>query len=313
MTGAGSARTPKRVRIVEVGPRDGLQNEAEPIPVEERVRLVARLAAAGLPEVEVGAFVSPRWVPQMAATEEVARALVPREGTVYTALVPNEKGLERALACGIRSIAVFTAASETFNRRNTNASIAESLDRFRPVLERARVEGLRTRGYLSTAFVCPYEGGIDPAKAVSIAASLLALGCDEVSVGDTIGAATPREVEAFLAAARALLPIEKLAFHFHDTYGMGIVNVATALDEGAATFDSSAGGLGGCPYAPGAGGNLATEDLVYFLRGIGIETGVDLDAVVEAAAAIEPRLGHALPSKVHRALRGRRRSAEGAE
>jgi hydroxymethylglutaryl-CoA lyase len=296
-----------RVRIVEVGPRDGLQNEPETIPASVKTRFIQALAAAGLPEIEVGSFVSPRWVPQLAATEEVVRSLgPPPDGTIYTALVPNKKGLERAVACGIRSIAVFTAASETFNRRNTNATIAESLERFRPVIALARAEGLRVRGYVSTAFVCPYEGQVAAGAAVRVVADLLELGVEEASVGDTIGAATPRQVREFLGASRGILDPSRLAFHFHDTRGTALANVLAALDSGIRVFDASAGGIGGCPYAPGATGNLATEDLLYLLDGMGIATGVSLDALTGATEIIEVAVARPLPSKVYRARRAER-------
>lgn len=291
-----------RVRIVEVGPRDGLQNEPSTLPAEVKAGFIRALTLAGLAEVEVGSFVSPRWVPQLADTEDVLRMLpAPPEGIVYTALIPNEKGLDRAIAAGIRSVAVFTAASDTFNRRNTNATVAESFERFRPVVERARAENIRVRGYVSTAFVCPYEGPVAPERAVDVAADLLALGADEVSVGDTIGAASPGEVRAFLRAADGRIDTRRLGLHFHDTRGTALANVLAALDLGVRVFDASAGGTGGCPYAPGAAGNLATEDLVYMLDRMGVATGVVLDAVIAASAIVEGALGRSLPSKVYRA------------
>ncbi len=299
MTGAA----PDRVRIVEVGPRDGLQNEHGTVPVDVRVDFIERLVTAGLTEIEVGAFVRPEWVPQMADTDEVVHRLLPAPGVTYSALVPNEKGMLRAMASGLRSVAVFTAASETFNLKNTNAGIEESLERFRPVLELARGERIRVRGYVSTAFACPYEGPIAPAQAVAVSRRLLELGVDEVSVGDTIGMATPRDVRAFIAAADGCLDRAKLAFHFHDTRGTALANVLTAIEDGFAVFDASAGGLGGCPYAPGASGNLATEDLVFMLAGMGIATGVDLDLLAAASSTIERILDHPLPSKTYQALR----------
>jgi isopropylmalate/homocitrate/citramalate synthase len=267
------------------------------------VGFIEQLVAAGLTEIEVGSFVRPEWVPQMADTDEVVRRLPPAPGVTYSALVPNEKGMLRAIASGLRSVAVFTAASETFNFKNTNAGIAESLERFRPVMDLARGNRICVRGYVSTAFACPYEGPIPPAQAVAVSQRLFEMGVDEVSVGDTIGMATPRDVRAFIAAAEGRLDPAKLAFHFHDTRGTALANVLTAIEDGFAIFDASAGGLGGCPYAPGASGNLATEDLVYMLAGMGIATGVDLNLLAAASSTIERSLDHPLPSKAYRALR----------
>ncbi len=293
---------PARVRVTEVGPRDGLQNEKEVVPTDAKVAFVEALAAAGLPEVEVSSFVSPKWVPQLADAEDVFRRLRRREGVVYSALVPNERGMERALACGVRKVAVFAAATESFSRRNTNGSVAEVLGRFVPVVAAARRGGVAVRGYLSTAFGCPYEGPVDPAAAAAVARRLLDLGCDEVSVGDTIGVATPGRVLAGLEALeRAGVPRERTVLHFHDTRGTALANVLAALQAGYASFDSSAGGLGGCPYAPGAGGNLATEDLLYLLEGLGVATGVRIEAVREASRGVEAVLGRPLPGKVLRA------------
>ena len=296
---------PKSVRVVEVGPRDGLQNEARILPTERKVRLISDLAGSGLREIEIGSFVSTRWVPQLADSDDVARALTARPGVVFSALVPNVRGMDRALAAGVRSIAVFTAASETFNGKNINASIAESIGRFRPVLDMARRENVRVRGYVSTAFACPYEGMIAPEAVLRVTLELLDMGVDEVSIGDTVGAAAPRHVDLLLDRLLPAVPAARLAMHFHDTYGMAIANVQAALARGIVTFDASAGGIGGCPYAPGASGNVATEDLVYLLAGSGIETGVDIEKVSRAARAIEPDLGHMLPSRVNRALRSR--------
>ncbi len=306
-----SASLPARVRVVEVGPRDGLQNEARPLPPSVRARFIEGLARAGIPEVEVGSFVSPRWVPQLADTEDVVDRLDAVAGTVYTALVPNVKGLKRAIACGIRSVAVFTAASESFSRRNTNGSIDDNFERFKPVIEMARLESMRVRGYVSTAFACPFEGAISPGRTLAVVLRLLDLGVGEVSIGDTIGVATPRDVERFIEASKGRLDLSRIAFHFHDTYGMAIANVQAALDAGVAVFDSSAGGLGGCPYAPGAAGNLATEDLIYFLESLGIPTGVELGKVVEASTLIERETGHPLPSKVLKAVRAVRERTPG--
>lgn len=288
--------------MTEVGPRDGLQNEKEVVPTDAKVAFVEALADAGLPEVEVSSFVSAKWVPQLADAEEVFRRVRPRQGVVYAALVPNEKGMERALACGVKKVAVFTAATESFNRKNVNASIAESLARFRPVVEAARRAKVAVRGYVSTAFGCPYEGAVDPRAAAKVCRDLLDLGCDEVSVGDTIGVAGPKRVlEGLEALAAAGVPREKTALHFHDTRGTALANVLASLQEGYASFDSSAGGLGGCPYAPGAGGNLATEDLLFLLEGLGIATGVSLEKVRTASKGIEAALGRPLAGKVYRA------------
>jgi hydroxymethylglutaryl-CoA lyase len=285
------------VRVVEVGPRDGLQNEAAQITVEDRVVFAQALLDAGLPVVEVGAFVSPKWVPQMAGSDEVLRRLRRPPGARLPVLVPNAQGFERARAAGAREIAIFTAASETFNRKNINASIDESFARFAEFVPAAGREGMWVRGYVSTCFGCPYEGAVDPAKVVEVARRLVEIGCEEVSIGDTIGVAVPTQVTDVMGRLEAVIPAQRLAVHFHDTRGTALANVLAALQEGIAVVDSSAGGLGGCPYAPGASGNLATEDLLYMLRGMGIETGVDLGAVARASRALAPRVGHALPSK----------------
>ncbi len=288
---------PRRVTVVEVGPRDGLQNEATPLSIEDRVVFCDRLVAAGLPVVEVGAFVSPKWVPQMAGSDEVLRRVAKPPGVRLPVLVPNRAGYERAIAAGAREIAVFTAASETFSRRNTNATIDESFARFGAFLGDAKREGLRVRGYVSTGFGCPYEGAVDPERVVDVARRLVDAGCDEVSIGDTIGVAVPTQVTDVVGRLRQVIPANRLAVHFHDTRGTALANVLAALQEGVGVVDSSAGGLGGCPYAPGASGNLATEDLLYMLHGMGIETGADLEAVAAASRALAARLGRALPSR----------------
>jgi hydroxymethylglutaryl-CoA lyase len=288
---------PSRVTVVEVGPRDGLQNEAAPLSIDDRVRFCDRLSAAGLPVVEVGALVSPSWVPQMAGSEEVLRRVEKRPGLRLSVLVPNRKGFDRARAAGAREIAVFTAASETFNRRNTNATIDESFARFAEFLPEARREGLRVRGYVSTCFGCPYEGPVPAERVAEVVRRLVESGCDEVSIGDTIGVAVPTQVSDLAGRLEEAVPVATLAVHFHDTRGTGLANVLAALQAGIAVVDSAAGGLGGCPYAPGASGNLATEDLVYMLRGMGIETGVDLAAVAAASGAISHHLGRPLPSR----------------
>jgi hydroxymethylglutaryl-CoA lyase len=288
---------PRRVTVVEVGPRDGLQNEAVSLPIEDRVAFCDRLVAAGLPVVEVGAFVSPKWVPQMAGSDEVLRRVAKPAGVRLPVLVPNRAGYERAVAAGAREIAVFTAASETFNRRNTNATIDESFARFAAFLPEAKREGLRVRGYVSTCFGCPYEGAVDPGRVVEVARRLVDGGCDEVSIGDTIGVAVPTQVADLLGRLGRAIPTDRLAVHFHDTRGTALANVLAALTLGVGVVDSSAGGVGGCPYAPGASGNLATEDLLYMLHGMGIETGVDLVAVAAASTALAARLGRTLPSR----------------
>jgi isopropylmalate/homocitrate/citramalate synthase len=293
-----------RVTIVEVGPRDGLQNEAARIATADKVGFVERLAAAGLPVVEVTSFVRPDRVPQLADAREVFAALPPPARTRYTALVPNLTGLREALAAGVREVAIFAAASETFSQRNTNRSIADSLVAFEAVCREARDAGVRVRGYLSTAFGCPFEGAVDPRRVGELARQLLDLGVFEVAISDTIGIAHPGQVPLVVDAALASgVTIDRLALHFHDTRGQALANVMAALPLGVRTFDASAGGLGGCPFAPGATGNLATEDLVYLLDGLGYETGVSLSAVIEASAFIEPRLGHPLPSRAYRAWR----------
>jgi hydroxymethylglutaryl-CoA lyase len=289
---------PKRVRIVEVGPRDGLQNESKVVATQDKAEFIRLLAAAGLKDIEVASFVHPKWVPQLADAQELINALKPLADVRYSALVPNLKGLERALQSGIRRIAVFTAASETFNRKNINMGIAESIEVFKPVVAGALKEGISVRGYVSTCFVCPYEGPIPKERVAQVAGALFDLGVDEVSIGDTIGAATPRDVESTGAHLLQLFPVAQLALHFHDTYGMAVANVYQALQMGFTTFDSSAGGLGGCPYAPGASGNVATEDLLYLLDRLDIETGVDLKLVRRASYFIAQQLARDLPSRV---------------
>jgi len=261
------------------------------------------LSAAGLPAIEVSAFVSPRWVPQMADAADVATGITRRPGVRYAALVPNLQGLDRAVAAGLGEVAVFAAASDTFSRRNINQTIEESLDTYRAVAARARALGIRVRGYLSTAFGCPFEGDVSPSRVAEVATELIEMGAFEVAVSDTIGIAHPGQVPGVIRAVAERIPLERIALHFHDTRGTALANVLAALDLGIAIFDASAGGLGGCPYAPGATGNLATEDLIYMLEGLGIRTGVDLGALVEASAFIEPHVGHPLPSRYYRAAR----------
>jgi hydroxymethylglutaryl-CoA lyase len=300
MTG-DSRSLPSRVTIVEVGPRDGLQNESALVSTADKIEFVNRLSAASLPVIEVSAFVSPKWVPQMADAADLFAGIARREGTRYTALVPNIAGLERAHKSGVREVAVFAAASETFSQKNINQTIGASLDTYRAVCDRARELGLRVRGYLSTAFGCPFEGDVSPAKVADVAAALNDIGVFEVAVSDTIGIAHPGQVPLVVGAVAERVPIDRIALHFHDTRGTALANVLTAMQLGVATFDSSCGGLGGCPYAPGATGNLATEDLVYMLDGLGIQSGTDIEALTDASAFIESRIGHLVPSRYFRA------------
>jgi hydroxymethylglutaryl-CoA lyase len=294
---------PSRVTVVEVGPRDGLQNEAAAIATADKIAFVNLLSNTGLPVIEAGAFVSPKWVPQMADAAEVVAGIQRRPGGRYTALVPNLAGLERAHRAHVSEVAVFAAASESFSQKNINQSIDASLDTYRAVCARAAELGVRVRGYVSTAFGCPFEGAVAPARVASVAAALVGMGAFEVAVSDTIGIAHPGQVRPVVEAVAARIPLTQIALHFHDTRGTALANVLTALQIGVATFDASCGGLGGCPYAPGATGNLATEDLIYMLDGLGIETGGDLEALIEASRFIEPRVGHPLPSRYYRAVR----------
>ena len=292
---------PASVRIVEVGPRDGLQNEKAIVPTPAKVELIDRLSAAGLPCIEATSFVSPKWVPQLADAAEVMAAIDRRPGVRYPVLVPNLQGYERAMAAGARDIAVFTAASETFNRRNTNAGIDESLERFAPVMERARADGVAVRGYVSTVLGCPYQGDVPLADVVRVARALHAMGCFEISLGDTIGVGTPSKARAMLLAVAAEVPMAALAVHFHDTYGQALPNLLACLEEGVAVVDCSVSGTGGCPYARGASGNVATEDVVYMLHGMGIATGVDLPRLVETGRWLAALLGRPSGSKVTQA------------
>ncbi len=297
-------RWPQRIKIVEVGPRDGLQNEAQAVPVAVKVELIDRLSAAGLPVIEAGSFVSPKWVPQMADTDRVLAGITRRPGVEYPVLVPNRQGLDAAIAAGAREVAVFAAASESFSQRNINCSIEESLGRFAAVTEAAQRHGLKLRGYVSCVLGCPYEGAIRPQAVADVASRLAALGCSEISLGDTIGVGTPAAAVAMIEAVADRLPVNRLAVHFHDTYGQALANVLAVLEKGVAVVDSSVGGLGGCPYAKGASGNLATEDLLYMLNGMGVATGGDLDAVVAAGGWISARLGRPNGSHVGRVLEG---------
>jgi isopropylmalate/homocitrate/citramalate synthase len=292
---------PRRVTVVEVGPRDGLQNEKGVIATADKITFINLLADAGFSVIEATSFVSPRAIPQLADATEVMAGLTPRPDLTYTALVPNVKGMQRALDAGLRAVAVFTGASETFVQHNINTSIAGSIENFRPVLEMARDAGVRVRGYISTAFGCPYEGAVAPEAVKRVAGLLLELGVVKLSIGDTIGVATPDQVVEVTEALLPLAGAERLAMHFHDTRGTALANVLTALQLGISTFDSAAGGLGGCPYAPGASGNLATEDLLYLLRGLGIETGIDLEKVVAASAFLARARGAAPASRYYAA------------
>jgi hydroxymethylglutaryl-CoA lyase len=300
---------PKRVKMVEVGPRDGLQNEKITVPSDVKVELIERLADAGLPVVEAGSFVSPKWVPQMADTGEVMARLRRREGVTYPVLVPNMKGLDAAIAAGATEIAGFAAATETFSQRNTNCSIAESLERQSAVCRAAIDQGLRVRGYMSVVLGCPYEGEVTPAQVADVVRRLWDMGCYEVSLGDTVGTGTPAKTRRLIEAVSAHVPVEKVGGHYHDTYGQAIANILASLEMGMATFDSSVAGLGGCPYSPGATGNVATEDVLYMLDGMEIETGVDMNALLDAAEFICARLDRSTVSRAGRALSLKRKKA----
>ncbi|MCE7032852.1 hydroxymethylglutaryl-CoA lyase [Lysobacter sp. GX 14042] len=291
-----------RVRVVEVGPRDGLQNEKASVATADKIALVDRLSATGLQSIEATSFVSPRWVPQLADAAEVYAGISRRPGVHYPVLVPNEKGYARAREVGVEEIAVFTAASEAFNQRNINASIDASLERFAPVLEHARADGVRVRGYVSTVLGCPYQGAVPVADVVRVARELHQMGCYEISLGDTIGVGTPGKARDMLRAVAAEVPMTALAVHFHDTFGQALANILACLEEGVAVVDAAVSGAGGCPYAPGASGNVATEDVVYMLHGLGIETGVDLDALAATGRWLAGLLGRETGSKAGRAL-----------
>jgi len=293
------------VRIVEVGPRDGLQNEAREVPTEVKVELIERLADAGLPAVEATAFVSPKWVPQMADHTEVLERIRRKPGVDYPVLAPNLKGFESARAAGATEVAIFGAASESFSRKNINCSIAESLERFRPVAEEAKKHGVKVRGYVSCVLGCPYEGAIAPASVAKVAKALFDMGCYEVSLGDTIGTGTPAKARAMIEACAADVPMAKLAGHYHDTYGQALANIYASFELGVRTFDASIAGLGGCPYAAGASGNVATEDVVYMLDGMGVRTGIDLGQLVEIGRWICGVLGKEPSSKVNKAYKKR--------
>ena len=288
---------PKKVKIIEVGPRDGLQNESKIISTQDKVKFIQKLTASGIQNIEIGSFVSPKHVPQLSDTEEVVKNLKQNADVIYSALVPNLKGLDRAMACGVKRVAVFTSASETFTEKNINMTIPESLRIYKEVIQKAQKNNMSARGYISTCFVCPYEGEIKKDKVLEVAISLLEMGVDEISIGDTIGAASPKDIFETVGFLLGKIPGDKMALHFHDTYGTALANVVAGLELGITAFDSSAGGLGGCPYAPGASGNIATEDLIYILTRMGIKTNIDLKKLAEASLFMQNVLGKDLPSK----------------
>ncbi|RRW44736.1 hydroxymethylglutaryl-CoA lyase [Pseudomonas luteola] len=294
---------PERVRLVEVGPRDGLQNETQPISLEDKVRLVNDLTDTGLDYIEVGSFVSPKWVPQMAGSSDLFLKIFKRAGITYSTLTPNMMGFEAALNVGVKEIAIFAAASESFSQRNINYSINESLQRFKPVMEAARQHGISVRGYVSCVLGCPYEGDITPDQVLSVARELIDMGCREISLGDTIGIGTPGAVRTLIGKLSQEIPCDRLAVHFHDTYGQALANIYAALLEGVSVVDSSVAGLGGCPYATGASGNVATEDVLYMLNGLGIQTGVDLSRLIAAGQRICEVLGRDTGSRVAKAFK----------
>ncbi len=301
---------PARVSLYEVGPRDGLQNESATLPIEARLRLVDALVNAGLKRIEIGSFVRPDWIPQLADTDELARSLPRKPGVRYAALVPNRTGLERALAAGVRNVAVFMSASESHNLKNTNKTIAQSLGHFAEIVPLAKKQGAFVRAYLSTVWGCPYEGAVDRARALEIARELRAIGSDEISLGDTIGVGNPKQTREIVELFLRELPASMLALHMHDTHGTALANCLAAMEVGISTFDASIGGMGGCPYAPGAAGNLATEDLASMLADMGIKTGVDLEKLVEAGALAQQLVGHKLPGRRLQAALGRRNPGE---
>jgi hydroxymethylglutaryl-CoA lyase len=289
------------VSVYEVSPRDGLQNERATVPLHSKLRLIGALSASGCKRIEITSFVSPKWIPQLADADEVARLAIAPEGVMFSALCPNAKGLERARAAGMREIAVFVSASETHNKKNVNKSVEQTFAAFDDTIGPARASGIRVRGYVSTVWGCPYEGAVDARRAVGMARRLIDMGCYQVSLGDTIGVGTPRQTQSILELCRSEVPLERIAMHMHDTRGTALANVLVGLEMGIRDFDASVGGMGGCPYAPGAAGNLATEDLVFMLHGMGIETGIDLDRLVEAGKVAESLVGRPLPGKVHQA------------
>jgi hydroxymethylglutaryl-CoA lyase len=301
---------PARVTLYEVGPRDGLQNEAAALPLESKLRLVTALAAAGLSRIELGSFVRPDWIPQLADTDELARRVPRSPGVRYAALVPNRTGLDRAISAGLREVAVFMSATESHNQKNTNKSVAQSLEHFGEIVPAAKQRGLFVRAYLSTVWGCPYEGKVDPVRAAAIGRQLRDIGCDELSLGDTIGVGNPRQTREIVELFLREVPVSMLALHMHDTHGTALANCLAAMELGVTIFDTSIGGMGGCPYAPGAAGNLATEDLASMLADMGIATGVDLDKLIEAGALAEDLVGRKLPGRRLQAALGRRHPGE---
>ncbi|MCU1277172.1 MAG: pyruvate carboxyltransferase [bacterium] len=297
---------PKSVTIYEVGPRDGLQNEARPIATGDKIAMIDALTATGLSRIEITSFVNPKWIPQLADATDVARGIKRKDGVVYSCLVPNKKGLDKALDAGMKEVAVFLSASETHNKKNVNKTIAETLTAFEEVIGPANAAGVRVRAYVSTVYGCPYEGAVDPRAVVALVEELRKRGVYQISLGDTIGVATPLQVKSVLEDVLQVAPIGEIAVHFHDTRGTALANVLVAVGMGVMTVDSAVGGLGGCPYAPGASGNLATEDLVYMLHGMGIETGIDLDALVACSSKLAAVVGHEMPSKYTKAALGAR-------
>ena len=305
MLDKGKMRLPAKVKLVEVGPRDGLQNEPETVSTTVKIELIDRLAGSGLQSIEVGSFVSPKWVPKMADTADVMAGLAVRDGVRYGVLAPNMQGFEAARSAGAKEIAVLAAASETFSRNNVNCSIAESLNRVRPVCEAAKAEGIAVRGYVSCVLDCPYEGEIEPQAVARVAKELMEMGCDEISLGDTIGRGTPAGAQGLIDMVAEAVPVERLAAHFHDTYGQGLTNILAVLEKGVAVIDGAVAGLGGCPYADGATGNVASEDVLYMLNGLDIGTGVDLVSLAAAGQFVCSQLGRPTASKVARALSAR--------
>jgi hydroxymethylglutaryl-CoA lyase len=300
---------PPDVTMYEVGPRDGLQNESRMVPTDDKVKLIDDLSQTGLRAIEITSFVNPKWIPQLADGAEVSRRIARKPGLVYSALVPNRQGLDAAIASGMREVAVFMSASETHNKKNINKTIAQTLAAFRDTVPPALAAGLRVRAYVSTVYGCPYEGAVDPGKAVELARALRELGCYQISLGDTIGVANPRQVRDVLSRVFAELPKPEIAVHFHDTRGTALANILVSVEMGITTVDAALGGLGGCPYAPGASGNVATEDVVYMLEGMGVHTGVDLDRLVDCARLASTLVGHEVPSKYYRAAIGARSRA----
>ena len=300
---------PPDVTLYEVGPRDGLQNESRMVPTDDKVKLINGLSETGLRAIEITSFVNPKWIPQLADGGDVSRRIARKPGLIYSALVPNRQGLDAAVAAGMKEVAVFMSASETHNKKNVNKTIAQTLDAFRDTVPPALAAGLRVRAYVSTVYGCPYEGAVDPGKAVELARALRELGCYQISLGDTIGVANPRQTRDVLTRVLAEMPAPEVAVHFHDTRGTALANILVSVDMGITTVDAALGGLGGCPYAPGASGNVATEDVVYMLEGMGIRTGIDLDRLVDCARLASTLVGHEVPSKYYRAAVGARSRA----